>query len=132
MDLDHADHVVARNERHPHARASAEPAGDVLVHFGIVEDRVDSLTAPALEHGPALRARTGERLPEHGRLARDGGEPQLVCAARQRKRHDTGADELAQVADDECEEALEIGLGRQAFPTSFNDWSWFDHRVAAS
>ena len=115
VDLDHTDRLVARDQRHPEAGAGAELPRDLLVHLGIVEHRVDPLAPPALEH----RARSSTRSvrsssPSRSSAPRHGREPQVVAAARQGDGDDAARPtQLAQPADDEVEQPLEIGLGRK-------------------
>ena len=118
VDLEHADRLVARDQRYPHAGAGTELPRHLLVHLGIVDHRVDALATPALEHRAALRLGTGDGRAEQVLSADpcDRGEPQLVAADRQRKRDDPRLEELAQAPDDEIEQPLEIGLGGQRIP----------------
>ena len=121
VDLDHADHPLARDERHPHSRPHGEAPRHLLVYLGIVDHRVDALAAPAREDTAALRARAGDRLAQQvlRRFARHSGEPQLLAAARQGDGDDPCPHQLAQAADDEVEQPLEIGLGRECVPDLF-------------
>ena len=59
---DHADRAAADEQRHPKPRAAPDQARDLVVHLGIVEQRVAPLALAALEHAPALRCRPRNRL----------------------------------------------------------------------
>ena len=61
---EHADRAAADEQRHPKARASAHQARGLVVHVGVVEQRVHTLALASLEHAPRLRCRPGNRLPE--------------------------------------------------------------------
>jgi hypothetical protein len=52
---EHADWSITSEERYVETGRRAQPSGDVLVHLGILEKRVDALTSPALEDSSCLR-----------------------------------------------------------------------------
>ena len=132
VDLEHADRLVAGDERHPHPRQSADPSRDFLVHLGIVDHRIDALAAPPLEHRAALRSGPREGRPHEAFGACRCGKTHLGAAGGQRQRNHACLEDLAQAADDQVEQLVEIGFRRERVPTSFSDWSWRDQRVDAS
>ena len=107
---DHADRLVAHEERDVEGAARAEPPRRLLLDLGIVEDGVDALAPPPGEHAHRLRARRelepGVLL---GPVPRDRGHPQPV-ALRQRDRDEPRVDELAEPSGDELEERVEVEL----------------------
>jgi hypothetical protein len=118
VDFEDADHPVACDQRYPHTRPGSEPPGCFLVHLGVVDDRVDPLASSARKHAAALRVRTGDRVAQHllSSLSGYGGEAQLVSAAWQGERDDSRRQQLAQAADNEIEQAVEICLGGERVP----------------
>src|SRR5512133_3892694 len=96
-----ADRALARAQWDVETRAGAKSPGDLLVHFGILEQRIDALAAPAPHH--ARRLRVGFEHPDRSERVRSHavgcGDPQALSGG-QRDRDETGADELAEPDDD--------------------------------
>jgi hypothetical protein len=97
MRCEQADRATARDERYPETGARAEAAHHLVIDLGVVEHRVDPFAAAALDHAPALRRRTGHRLPDQvsSALSGNGDEPQLVGTDRKQHGHEPRIQELA-------------------------------------
>ena len=63
MGDDDADRPAVDDERHVEGGASAEPARELVVDLGVVDDHVDSLAATSFEHPPCLRGASFPRWP---------------------------------------------------------------------
>ena len=111
---DHADRLVADDERHVERGAHLEPARRLLVDLGVLEHRVDALAALPLEHARRLRARRQDHpLVAAGAVAGRGLDPQ-------RRRACGSAIVTARApisswtrGDDDLEQAPELELGHE-------------------
>ena len=114
---DHADRLVARDQRHPQAGAGAEPPRRPPGRTSGSSSTESIALAP-----PRARARAALR-PASGRsscraapraVAGDGGEPQLVAAARAaRSRRAARRAARAAARTTRSSSRVEVGLGRE-------------------
>ena len=112
---DHADRPAVDDERHPDSRAGADLPRQAAVYLGVVDDRVDPLTAAALEHAASLRLGTCDRRPAQlfRAFAGRSHDSQLVSTRRQRDHDDARVEQFQQPLRDELEQAVELGLPRE-------------------
>ena len=97
---DDADRLAAHDQRHVDRGGDAELAGDALVDLGVVDDGVDALGLPALEHASDLRRAELEACPEEvvGTGTRGRGDAEPAAGVGQRDQHEPRLDELLQCA----------------------------------
>src|SRR5439155_15495755 len=105
---DHPDRLVADDQRHVEPGARIETACDLLEDLGILEQRVDTLAAAALEDAADLRvARDGRRAKALSSLAVDRLDTQLR-ACDERDRDDARIDQLPQSTGDELQQSRQL------------------------
>ena len=134
VDLEHADRLARGRSAAPTCRsgrrAAARPPGAPR------DRRAPSRCARCA--GAASTRRSSTRsgrcvVPSRSLGAGDGGEAQLVAAARKRERDDPRVEQLAQPRGRSRSSSRSRSVSvASAFPTSFSDWSWRDQRVDAS
>ena len=113
-----ADRFVPQHERDEQAGARADPAGELLVDLGVVDDRVDALAPPPLEDPRALGAGLGHDR-AHQRacaLAVCGLDPKAPVGTRSSDHDRLRADQLAEPLGDQSEHARQLDLGQERVP----------------
>src|SRR5207237_668602 len=107
----HADPFVAGEQRHEEATSRPQQTRRLLMHLGILQNGIDALAPPAVEHAARLRTVAREHEAKHLSRSLPGRSlhTQLV-ANRKRDRHDAGIDELSETSRNEVEQANEVEL----------------------
>ena len=117
MGDDDPDRPPACDERHVESRADAEPPRCPMVDLRIVQDGVDALAPPPLEHATGLRAVECEGHADDPvcPVSVGRGDSQLTAVGK-RDQDEPGVDELPQLLRDDAEERLELELRDEGVP----------------